>query len=188
MCPSATLFFSQILFIGPATREDSGFNHSYDVFVDTYQAAEDLSDLENYKMSGRMAHHMLYTALQEHPCYDGYLWAPFDTLLNIPRLQLFDQNKFWYHSPFGRYVPNPALDRSAARNPSHHAPPANISPDPANMTTPWKGWSEDWWYATPTLLFLPHSTHRAVPCISDTPKKKQVGVRSIPFFSPLPTL
>jgi hypothetical protein len=158
--PPATLFL-QILFIGPATREDSGFNHSYDVFVDSYEATEDLSDLENYKIGGRMAHHMLYTALQEHPCYDGYLWAPFDALLNVPRLQLFDQNKFWYHSPFGRYIPNPALDRSAAIYPTYHAPPANISPDPANMTTPWKGWSEDWWYATPTLLFLTHSTHRA---------------------------
>jgi hypothetical protein len=107
-----------------------------------------------------MAHHMLHTALQENPCYDGYLWAPFDTLLNVPRLQLFDQNKFWYHSPFGRYIPNPALDRSAARYPSYHAPAANISPDPANMTTPWKGWSEDWWYATshsplPPSLYSP---------------------------------
>ncbi|KAI0304440.1 hypothetical protein B0F90DRAFT_1815769 [Multifurca ochricompacta] len=85
----------------------------------------------------------------EHPCYDGYLWAPFDTLLNVPRLQLFDQNKFWYHSPFGRYVPNQALDPSANANASFHAPPANISPDPANMTTPWKGWGEDWWWGSP---------------------------------------
>jgi hypothetical protein len=146
VCPP---LFLQILFIGPANREDSGFDHSYDVLVDTYQAAEDLSDPEDYKIGGRMAHHMLYTALQEHPCYDGYLWAPFDTLLNVPRLQLFDQNRFWYHSPFGRYVPNPALDPSAIGNASFHAPPANISPDPAKMTTPWKGWSEDWWYATP---------------------------------------
>jgi len=142
-------YFPNILFIGPATREESGFDHSYDVFVDSYQATEDLSDLENYKIGGRMAHHMLYTALQEHPCYDGYLWAPFDALLNVPRLQLFDQNKYWYHSPFGRYIPNPALDRSAARYPSYHAPPANISPDPANMTTPWKGWGEDWWWGSP---------------------------------------
>lgn len=142
-------YFPNILFIGPESREDSGFNHSYDVFVDSYQAAEDLSDLENYQLGGRMAHHMLYTALQEHPCYDGYLWAPFDTLLNVPRLQLFDQNKFWYHSPFGQYIPNPALDSSAAQYPSHHAPPADISPDPANMTTPWKGWSEDWWWGSP---------------------------------------
>jgi hypothetical protein len=140
----------QIVFVGPASREDAGFDHSYDVLVDTYQAAEDLSDMEDYKMGGRMAHHMLYSAMQEHPCYDGYLWAPFDTLLNVPRLQLFDQNKFWYHSPFGRYVPNRALDSSANRDSSFHAPPANISPDPANMTTPWKGWGEDWWYVKDT--------------------------------------
>ena len=52
---------------------------------------------------------MLYTAMREYPCYDGYLWAPFDTLLNIPRLQQFDQRYFWYHSPFAQYVPNPML-------------------------------------------------------------------------------
>lgn len=142
-------YFPNILFIGPANREDAGFDHSYDVFVDTYHAAEDLSNPDEYKMGGRLAHHMLYTAMQEHPCYDGYLWAPFDTLLNVPRLQLFDQNKFWYHSPFGRYVPNPALDPSAMSNASLHAPPANISPDPADMPTPWKGWGEDWWWGSP---------------------------------------
>ena len=143
-----------MLFVGPASREDAGFDHSYDVLVDTYQAAEDLSNPDEYRMGGRMAHHMLYTALQEHPCYDGYLWAPFDTLLNVPRLQLFDQDKFWYHSPFGRYVPNRALDPSAIRNASYHAPPANISPDPHNMTTPWKGWGEDWWYVTIGFFFF----------------------------------
>jgi len=144
----------QMVFVGPASREDAGFDHSYDVLVDTYQAAEDLSDPDDYRMGGRMAHHMLYSALQEHPCYDGYLWAPFDTLLNVPRLQLFDQNKFWYHSPFGRYVPNRALDPSAIRDASFHAPPANISPDPYNMTTPWKGWGDDWWYVTTRFFFF----------------------------------
>ncbi|KAI9465512.1 hypothetical protein BJY52DRAFT_1183607 [Lactarius psammicola] len=114
-------YFPNILFIGPANREDAGFEHSYDVFVDTYHAAEDLSNPDEYKMAGRMAHHMLYIAMQEHP------------------------SKFWYHSPFGRYVPNPALDPSASMsNASLHAPPANISPDPADMP-PWKGWGEDWW-------------------------------------------
>src|SRR5216683_1906299 len=152
----------QMLFVGPATREDAGFDHSYDVLVDTFQATEDLSDPVNYQIGGRMAHHMLYTALQEHPCYDGYLWAPFDTLLNVPRLQLFDQNKFWYHSPFGRYVPNRALEPSANGNANVHAPSANISPDPANMTTPWKGWGDDWWYVTrrpspPPFFFFPLS-------------------------------
>jgi len=117
--------------------------------VDTFHAAEDLSDPDEYKMGGRMAHHMLYAAMREHPCYDGYLWAPFDTLLNVPRLQLFNQDRFWYHSPFGRYVPNPALDPSAMSNTSLHAPPANISPDPADMPTPWKGWGEDWWWGSP---------------------------------------
>ena len=42
---------------------------------------------------------MLYTVLRDpkYSCYAGYLWAPFDTLLNVPRLQLFDQDRVWYH-------------------------------------------------------------------------------------------
>ncbi len=92
-----------------------------------------------------MAHHMLYTAMMEHNCYDGYLWAPFDTLLNIPRLQLFDQTKFWYYSPWGKYVPNPQV--KADGNGGKHAPSARISPDPAlNLTASWQGWAKDWWY------------------------------------------
>lgn len=95
-----------------------------------------------------MAHHMLYTAMREYPCYGGYLWAPFDTLLNVPRLQQFDQRYFWYHSPFGQYVPNPALgDEAENQNKSWHAPPANISPDPSvNLTATWRHWGQDWWW------------------------------------------
>ena len=170
----------QILFVGPGSREDLGFDHSYDVLVDTYQAEEDLSDPDNYQMGGRMAHHMLYSAMLEHPCYDGYLWAPFDALLNIPRLQLFDQSKFWYHSPFGRYVPNPALRDIG--NADHHAPPANISPDPAQMTAPWKGWSEDWWYATPLTLLPSYPSH--LPCdFLNFSYIQQVGVRNRSLLS-----
>ncbi len=90
---------------------------------------------------------MLYTAMREHDCYDGYLWAPFDTLLNIPRLQQFDQDLFWYHSPFGEYVPNIAMGGElASANKSRHPPPLNISPDPAvNLTENWRGWGPDWW-------------------------------------------
>ena len=57
---------------------------------------------------------MLYTVLRDpkYSCYAGYLWAPFDTLLNVPRLQLFDQDRVWYHSPFAEFVPNPALNAS----------------------------------------------------------------------------
>ncbi|THH31162.1 hypothetical protein EUX98_g3021 [Antrodiella citrinella] len=144
-------FFPNIVLVGPRSREDAGFNHSYDVLVDSYEAEEDLHDPDFYKMAGRMAHHMLYTALDAYPCYDGYLWAPFDTMLNIPRLQQFNQNLFWYHSPFGTYVHNPALgDAAANANKSRHAPPANISPDPAlNLTATWKGWQTDWWWGDP---------------------------------------
>jgi hypothetical protein len=55
---------------------------------------------------------MLYTVLRDpkYSCYSGYLWAPFDTLLNVPRLQRFDQNRVWYHSPFAEFVPNPAIN------------------------------------------------------------------------------
>ncbi|CAL1713294.1 unnamed protein product [Somion occarium] len=144
-------FFPNIVFVGPGSREDAGFAHSYDVLVDSYQSDEDLSDPSFYKMAGRMAHHMLYTAMREYDCYDGYLWAPFDTLLNIPRLQQFDQRYFWYHSPFGQYVHNPALgDEVANRNASRHPPPAKISPDPAiNLTATWRGWGPDWWWGEP---------------------------------------
>ena len=104
-----------------------------------------------------MAHHMLYTVMRDYTCYDGYLWAPFDTLLNVPRLVQFDQTRMWYHSPWGEYVPNPALSAVEAvegiegverwRNESAHPPPANISPDPeGNVTDTWRGWQKDWWY------------------------------------------
>lgn len=45
----------QILYIGPASREDAGFSHSYDVYVDSYQSDEDLSDPSFYKMAGRVS-------------------------------------------------------------------------------------------------------------------------------------
>ncbi|KAJ7438997.1 hypothetical protein FB451DRAFT_1344330 [Mycena latifolia] len=101
-------YFPNILFIGPESREDRGFLHSYDVVVDSYMAAEDFN-ADWFKMSGRMAHHMFYTAVKDHPCYAGYLWAPFDALLNVPRLMQFPQERVWYHSPFARrFVPNTA--------------------------------------------------------------------------------
>ena len=67
----------QILFIGPVSREDTGFDHSFNVLVDTFHAAEDLSDPDEYEMAGRMAHHMLYSAMQEHPCYDDFFFVTF---------------------------------------------------------------------------------------------------------------
>ncbi|KAI6115813.1 hypothetical protein EV401DRAFT_2097058 [Pisolithus croceorrhizus] len=146
-------YHKEILYIGPATREDAGFTHSYDVYVDSYQSDEDISDPWNYKMAGRMAHHMLYTALQDNECFEGYLWAPFDTLLNVPRLQQFNQSLFWYHSPWGQPIPNPAfgdLRDEATLDRSRHAPAANISPDPSlNLTESWRGWGLDWWWGDP---------------------------------------
>lgn len=104
--------------------------------------------VRNYLLFSKMAHHMLYTALREYSCYDGYLWVPFDTLLNVPRLQQFNQSLFWYHSPWGQPVPNPALGDSteSGLNISRHAPPAMISPDTSlNLTETWRGWGPDWW-------------------------------------------
>ncbi|KAJ6600356.1 hypothetical protein DFH09DRAFT_901417 [Mycena vulgaris] len=113
-------FFPNILFIGPASREDRGFKHSYDVVLDSYQADEDF-ETGWFNMGGRMAHHMFYTAVKDNPCYAGYLWAPFDALLNVPRLMQFPQDHIWYHSPFAqRYVPNPA-------GVTKHPPPAWIA-------------------------------------------------------------
>lgn len=50
------LFMIQMVFIGPASREDAGFSHSYDLMVDSYQSDEDLSDPNFYKMAGRVRH------------------------------------------------------------------------------------------------------------------------------------
>jgi hypothetical protein len=86
---------------------------------------------------------MLYTAVMENPCYAGYLWAPFDAFLNVPRLAQFPQDMMWYHSPFGRYVPNPAQNGSTL-----HSLPASISTKPpevyAEEARSWGGTSE-WW-------------------------------------------
>ncbi|KAJ7479116.1 hypothetical protein FB451DRAFT_1395716 [Mycena latifolia] len=113
-------YFPNILYIGPGSREDRGFLHSHDVVVDSYMAAEDF-DADWFKMSGRMAHHMFYTAVKDYPCYAGYLWAPFDALLNVPRLMQFPQDSIWYHSPFAqRFVPNPVAVEK-------HPPAAKIS-------------------------------------------------------------
>lgn len=49
--------YPQILYIGPASREDAGFSHSYDVYVDSYQSDEDLNDPSFYKMAGRVSSH-----------------------------------------------------------------------------------------------------------------------------------
>ena len=43
-----------MIFIGPASRQDAGFEHSYDVLVDSYEADEDLNDPTFYKMAGRV--------------------------------------------------------------------------------------------------------------------------------------
>ncbi len=50
----AELTICQIVFVGPGSREDAGFRHSYDVLVDTYEADEDLSDPSFYRMAGRV--------------------------------------------------------------------------------------------------------------------------------------
>ncbi|KAK6992275.1 hypothetical protein R3P38DRAFT_3408933 [Favolaschia claudopus] len=65
---------------------------------------------------------MLYQVMMENDCgYDGYLWAPFDTFLNVPRLQQFDKARFWYSSPWAQYVPNPALHIvNKSREHEHH--------------------------------------------------------------------
>jgi len=140
-------YFPNMVFIGPANREDAGFQHSFDVVVNSYQSAE---NMEVWAMSGRMAHHMLYQVMSENDCgYDGYLWAPFDAFLNVPRLQQFNKTRFWYHSPWAQYVPNPALnivDVSAQNN--QHAPPlapATRSPDPY-PENPEDIHKYDWWW------------------------------------------
>lgn len=89
---------------------------------------------------------MFYTAVKDNPCYAGYLWAPFDALLNVPRFMQFPQDQIWYHSPFTQqYIPNPAQPPGSMR----HAPPATVSEqtpkDYAADANAWGGGSV-WWY------------------------------------------
>lgn len=52
-----------MVFIGPKSREDRGFEHSYDVLVDSYESEEDISDWNNYKMAGRVRICLLFSTL-----------------------------------------------------------------------------------------------------------------------------
>ncbi|KAF7302294.1 hypothetical protein MIND_00796800 [Mycena indigotica] len=106
-------------------------------------------------MGGRMAHHMFYTAVKDYPCYAGYLWAPFDALLNVP------QDHIWYHSPFAtRFIPNPAqtpsnrtLEGTVDQIPVKRPPAALISDDfktkygrYEKTSRAWGvGWDYWWW-------------------------------------------
>ncbi|KAJ7614481.1 hypothetical protein FB45DRAFT_937039 [Roridomyces roridus] len=143
-------YFPNILFIGPASREDRGFAHSYDVVLDSYMAGDDY-DAGWIKLSGRMAHHMTYTAVKDHPCYSGgYLIAPFDALLNVPRLMQFPQDRIWYHTPFEsvrRYVPNSAV--KGVQDETMHPPGPMISERTAEEyleeSMAWGAGWHGWW-------------------------------------------
>ncbi|KAJ6606832.1 hypothetical protein B0H10DRAFT_2074586 [Mycena sp. CBHHK59/15] len=172
-------YFPNILFIGPASREDRGFLRSYDVVVDSYMSGEDFGS-GWYKMAGRMAHHMFYTAVKDNPCYAGYLWAPFDALLNVPRLAQFPQDRIWYHSPFSdHYVPNPALRSAFAK----HAPPAMVSEkSPAEYTAEVAAWGAGWhgWWGelhvglkicVPAYRLLPLQMRRRLESLIGAPER-----------------
>ncbi|QRW08396.1 glycosyltransferase family 2 protein [Ceratobasidium sp. AG-Ba] len=127
-------YFPNIVYVGPQTREDEGHKGVYDVLVDGFKSDEDLND-------GR-------SSMKEHPCYDGYLWAPFDTFLNVPRLMQFRQDTIWWHSPLKdiiTYVDNPAN-----KNITHHAPPGTVQPGSAkDLIANFKHWGKDWWWGEP---------------------------------------
>ena len=91
---------------------------------------------------------MMYTAVKDNPCYKGYLWAPFDAFLNIPRLAQFPQDQIWYHSPFGHHLPN----RAWPEGDNLHPKPAQISKKTPMQylmeATAWSGKpvsDENWW-------------------------------------------
>jgi hypothetical protein len=67
---------SQILFIGPATREDAGFLHSYDVVSDSFQWEEDFS--EWYKLAGSMVCYLSFAAAPEALTLWRGLGPPYD--------------------------------------------------------------------------------------------------------------
>jgi hypothetical protein len=96
---------------------------------------------------------MLYTAVKDHPCYAGYLWAPFDAVLNVPRLMQFPQDKIWYHSPFtDHYVPNPAVPA----DPKNHAPAAMVMKKTANeYMAEVEEWGPGWhgWWCVHVYLY-----------------------------------
>ena len=60
-----------MVFVGPASREDKGFEHSYDVVVDSYQSEEDLSDPDFYKMAGRVRN---YNIMLFYRCLHIFRW------------------------------------------------------------------------------------------------------------------
>ncbi|EJD41785.1 hypothetical protein AURDEDRAFT_186391 [Auricularia subglabra TFB-10046 SS5] len=173
-------FFPNVVFVGPASREDAGFAGSYDILVDSYKSDENLTTYSEFRMAGRMAHHMLYTAMAEHDCYGGYLWAPFDTLLNVPRLLQFDQNRIWYHSPVvADYVPNPAQANATGK----HAPAANIGPDPDEPHPNWSLMDGKWWYVSP-YVGLPV----CMPAYAKAPEAQRARLSSLTAPLPRPRL
>ena len=55
-----SLFFSlasrsQIVFVGPSSREDLGFSHSFDLILDSYHTKENLSDPMFFQIGGRVS-------------------------------------------------------------------------------------------------------------------------------------
>ncbi|KAJ7251276.1 hypothetical protein C8J57DRAFT_671921 [Mycena rebaudengoi] len=183
-------YFPNILFIGPASREDMGFLHSYDVAIDSYMSDDDYG-IGWYKMAGRAAHHMFYTAVKDHPCYAGYLWAPFDALLNVPRLAQFPQDKIWYHSPFtDHYVPNPAVPANATM----HAPAAMVMEKTASEyvaeVEQWgSGW-HGWWgelhvglkVCMPAFRELPLRMRQRLETLSGAPERLIGGSADTMYF------
>lgn len=97
---------------------------------------------------------MFYTAVKDNPCYAGYLWAPFDALLNVPRFMQFPQDNIWYHSPLtNQYIPNPAQPGTVTVVP--RPPPARISElRPHQYYEEANAWGAGWVWWSVYLLWL----------------------------------
>ncbi|KAG8929746.1 hypothetical protein FRC01_003825, partial [Tulasnella sp. 417] len=148
------LYFPNILYIGPASREDQGFNHSYDVLSIHINRTKTLPG--GTKWPDEWSESLLREPpLKDNPCYSGYLWVPFDALLNIARLAQFPQERIWYHSPFGEYIPNPSLSKIKVNEKAtdKHPPPATVSTDtPRGYAEKFVPFGEDgwqWWWGEP---------------------------------------
>lgn len=90
----------------------------------------------------------MYTAIKDYPCYSGYLWAPFDAFLNIPRLMQFPQDQIWYHSPFGQYIPNFAWPKGDNLHPNSAQVSKKTPEKYLEEATAWGGnpiSDENWW-------------------------------------------
>ncbi|GAA6033715.1 hypothetical protein JCM8097_004395 [Rhodosporidiobolus ruineniae] len=104
-------YFSNMVFVGPEPMRVNG------------ASADHMFDIWTLDSSSELTHRKLLAAMETFPCYRGYMWAGFDAFLNVPRLELFDQDRVWATIPDGERV----QPETYVGGPPH-APVVNIGP------------------------------------------------------------